>query len=463
MASLSAVPARRENRRLEAALKGCAERNDEWAFEGEPCDDSQVLFQYPSIMVPQMQRQLLAELVKHCDAKSLYDPFLGSGTTMAEAMLLGLDVVGQDINPLAVLVSRVKAGPFFTQAFSDSVDRVLAGAIAGKYLPHGISWPNAEKWFEVQVMRELAALTRSIRGEQRLCTRRFLWVCLAETVRLTSNSRTSTVKLHIRPRSEIRAGRPSPLAVFGRIADRNLQRLSEHRQALRERGFLRRAHYTGLVQVFLQDIADGPARAPGVAGAQVLLSSPPYGDNQTTVPYGQHAYLPLRWIDPEDIDARFESDFLASTHSIDRMSLGGSRIDAIPGSQSAQGRSPTLKATLAGYRRRGLPRDRQVRVAAFWRDLDDALDHILAGIAPGALMGWTVGNRSVGGRPVPMDRILTELLEARGAETIAEIPRRIPNGRKRMAERNNMTRTMTSEKVLVLRAPSSRAEHRIAA
>jgi hypothetical protein len=462
MDALETLPAEMKYRGLAAVLTACAERNDEWAFEGESCDDTQVLFQYPAIMVPQMQRQLLGELVKHCDARTLYDPFLGSGTTMAEAMLLGLDVVGQDINPLAVLVSRVKAGPFFTRAFAEAVERVVIGATASRHLPHGAGWPNAQKWFQANVMRELAALARAIRSEARLDTRRFLWVCLAETVRLTSNSRTSTVKLHSRPLSEIRAARPSPLAVFMRTAHRNLDRFAEYAEGLRERGLLRHGRYTGTVDVVLQDVAAGPVLL-STARAEVLLSSPPYGDNETTVPYGQQAYLPLRWIDPEDVDTAFSPAFLASTHAIDHMSLGGSRVDALPGSQQAQTRSPALRATLASYRRRRLPRDREIRVAAFWRDIDRALDNILAGVAPGGLMAWTVGNRSVGGRPVPMDRILTELLDARGAERVAAVARRIPNGRKRMADRNNLARTMCAEKVLVFRASAAIREQRLVA
>ena len=55
----------------------------------------------------------------------------------------------------------------------------------------------------------------------------------------------------------------------------------------------------------------------------LLVTSPPYGDNQTTVTYGQFSYLPLQWIPFEDIDESIELDYLKTTQEIDSKSLGG--------------------------------------------------------------------------------------------------------------------------------------------
>ena len=42
-------------------------------------------------------------------------------------------------------------------------------------------------------------------------------------------------------------------------------------------------------------------RANGDSLYDLLVTSPPYGDNRTTVPYGQHAFLPLQWVELSDI------------------------------------------------------------------------------------------------------------------------------------------------------------------
>ena len=70
------------------------------------------------------------------------------------------------------------------------------------------------------------------------------------------------------------------------------------------------------------------ARSPAARNGSlydVVVTSPPYGNNATTVPYGQYSYLPLQWIDLADIGDDVNAEFLRTTHEIDRRSLGGSR------------------------------------------------------------------------------------------------------------------------------------------
>ena len=63
-------------------------------------------------------------------------------------------------------------------------------------------------------------------------------------------------------------------------------------------------------------------------------------------------------------------------------------------------------------------------------------------------MIWIVGNRSVGGRQIPMNLILREILENRGVELVCELQRTFPEHTKRMA---NLTNTMPTEQILVMR------------
>ena len=179
----------------------------------------------------------------------------------------------------------------------------------------------------------------------------------------------------------------------------------------------------------------------------VLVTSPPYGDNVTTVPYGQHSYLPLQWIDLDDIDPAIDDQFLASTHEIDRRSLGGSRLCLDDSRLALCEKSATLAATLDKLRSE--PRDRAARVLTFCRDLERCVAPILAALRPNAVMIWILGNRLVGRRPVPLDSILTEFLVAKGARFLLKLERQIPS--KRMAVRNNIAATMRSETILIMR------------
>jgi hypothetical protein len=428
--------------------------DEKWAFrDWMPREQLHGLFQYPAMMVPQMQRELMLTLREESSGALVYDPFVGSGTTMAEAMLLGMDFVGTDVNPLAVLLCRAKMGPFQSASLDRASERVVTHARASRRTRIDLQMGNWEKWFRADVAVRLVRLQDAIRAEPRLSVRRFMWIVLAETVRLVSNSRTSTVKLHIRPLDEIRGRKIDVLAVFARTMSQNLERFEAQGQALRDEGLLTaQGFYTSSTEVHLHDASSEFCPGLEIDPAGLLLTSPPYGDNQTTVPYGQHAYLPLQWIDLEDIDANAGEHHLASTHAIDAMSIGSPTRGAMDAVLALRASAPSLDRTLSKLA--SAPPDRARRVAAFWRDLDSCLTHIIAGLSPGALMAWTVGNRRVGGFEIPMDDILVELLECRGAQMVVSLSREIPECRKRMASRNSIATTMLAEKVIVMRQSS---------
>ena len=57
----------------------------------------------------------------------------------------------------------------------------------------------------------------------------------------------------------------------------------------------------------------------------ISITSPPYGDNATTVTYGQFSSLSLRWIDPKDLC--LEGWELDNYSIIDSKSMGGTVKD----------------------------------------------------------------------------------------------------------------------------------------
>ncbi|HEY2175142.1 MAG TPA: hypothetical protein VGH85_15150, partial [Mycobacteriales bacterium] len=129
------------------------ERAHEWSKAADPsAEHMHGLFQYPAMMVPQMQREILAVLCSEVhEPARLWDPFVGSGTTLDCAMDLGLDFTGRDINPLAVLICRVKTGPYHLNAFEASANRVCTRAVLDRGRKIEILFPNWRKWFRHDV------------------------------------------------------------------------------------------------------------------------------------------------------------------------------------------------------------------------------------------------------------------------------------------------------------------------
>jgi hypothetical protein len=382
--------------------------------------------------------------------KTVLDPFIGAGTTMTDCMTLGLDLGGQDINPLAILISRVKRGPFFQEALPRRVRMALERIKTDTSEEVEADFPRLDKWFEPEIQVELSRIRRAIRSEGQMWARRFLWVALAETVRLTSNSRTSTYKLHIRPSDEIESRELSAIEVFENAVAENLDDLLSFKETLEKSGYLRRGHYTGKLSVRLQDSAVRVLPPPGSGNRyDLLVTSPPYGDNTSTVPYGQHSYLPLQWIGLEDVDDRaIDGNWLRSTYEIDKRSLGGRRRREIePLTEALAEKSETYAAAVDSLMDE--PKDRRARVTTFSYDLDRSLDPIVRSLNRNAYLIWIVGNRHVGGLEVPTDDILIELLNHRDIVLVTRATRRIVF--RRMAARNRISSMMRKEHILVFR------------
>ena len=62
---------------------------------------------YPAMMIPQVAERLITEFATK-KTKLIFDPYCGSGTSLVEAKIAGINSVGTDINPLAGLISKAK-------------------------------------------------------------------------------------------------------------------------------------------------------------------------------------------------------------------------------------------------------------------------------------------------------------------------------------------------------------------
>ena len=413
----------------------------------DPHESAHSLFQYPAMMVPEVQRRLVHAVHSvQAGVKSVFDPFVGAATSLVAAMSFGLDCHGCDINPLAILVSSVKTDPLPQVELEGVVALVLRRAGEDHDASLDATFPGQDKWFKPTVAVELSRLRRAIQAVQCIRQRRFLWVCLAETVRLTSNDRTSTFKLHARPQGEIENRNPSPLASFADIAAQSVRDVEDHRRLLEERGRWTGTGYCGEVSLHLGDsatLAVEPDRY------DLLVTSPPYGDNATTVTYGQHSYLPLQWIDLADIHPAADASCLRTTHEIDYRSLGGkvSIRELARVAEPLRARSPSIGATLDALADH--PDRLAAKIAVFYRDLDRVLGRVVQMMKPNAYMLWTVGNRRVGGLPVPTDDILCQLLDQHNVAEVGRLGRDIHF--KRMPTRNSASDTMAKETILILR------------
>ena len=446
----ASIPSESRSEKLRARLSQRTHDDpDFWAFDTLGSrSGNHALFQYPAMMVPELQGALLDDVLAiQPDAKVVYDPFAGSGTVMLESLYRGLDFHGSDINPLAVLLCQVKATPPTQADALASIARVLQLARERTEVEIPV-FPGIDKWFKPEIQEGLAHLRDAITKQTDLDTRRFLWICLAETIRLVSNSRISTFKLHTYTSEAIEKRGTDAVKVFEHVATLNADRVAKHWTRIERaprQGSAARA-------LLLPGAVTNPWTAP--RQADILMTSPPYGDNKTTVPYGQHSYLPLRWLEPGDIPGGFELGLLDSTSRIDMMSLGGSLKLADIAREGLERDSPALADFLLKIE--DVPALRK-KVLSFCRDYQDSLRIVSQRLKPGAFCFFTLGERRVGKQVFPLVEITKQLLQAEGHGIVTVVERVLPAGRKRMASKNSEGATMATEWILVTEARTEAA------
>ncbi|WP_428327915.1 hypothetical protein [Mucilaginibacter sp.] len=407
-------------------------------------------FQYPAMMVPIVQKRIIEIIVNaKGDVTNLLDSFMGSGTSLVAGMQMGLDCYGQDINPLAVLVSKTRTGPFYFKAIEERRQALFTHIEQDNDTIIEANFNGLYKWFNPPVAAELSRIVRAIRAESNQTIRRFYWVILAETIRLTSNDRTSTFKLHARPLTETATRTVSAIDVFKKHFANSLEDLREHALQLEDADRLLKGAYIGQVNLNLLNSKEHIVTANDKEGFFDLhVTSPPYGDNKTTVTYGQFSYLPLQWIDLQDIDDRANDTFLATTSQIDSFGLGGVIRRFTPEElQLLFDASPRLE--LIHQQIHQIDPKRARKVAAFFYDIYQTIQNIHIAMKVNGYQVWTVGNRTVAGVNVPNNVIMTDFILSQGAILIKTINREILN--RRMASRNSQANLMTFEDILIFR------------
>ncbi len=260
---------------------------------------------YPAVMVAPMQKKVLEELIKETEVKSIFDPFHGSGTALYEAMEIDPEIylTGCDINPLANLITKVKL-----QGISKDIDVSIKCLIDNLKLDDydsSYTFDNMDKWFREDISEKLKKIRSAIIKVDNEKDRMYFWYILCDIVRKYSNTRSSTYKLHKKEEKVINNMDDNVIESF----IRNIERYKKE--------FCKSTEKFTLYKKDINEIIDDF----DIRQFDISITSPPYGENATTVPYGQFSILSLLWIDRKDLELEgWEYDTYSK---IDYKSLGG--------------------------------------------------------------------------------------------------------------------------------------------
>jgi len=160
---------------------------DDWTFNKASTRElTHCYHDYPARMIPQVAGKLIDNF--GLSAKYLFDPYCGSGTSLVEANIRGINAIGTDLNPLARLVSLAKTSrpmiDFLESQIVNFSKLVLIDKLH-KIKEHkeiyGIT--NLDFWFKPEVVERLLIIRDFIQDIDNEEVRLFFQVAFSETVR----------------------------------------------------------------------------------------------------------------------------------------------------------------------------------------------------------------------------------------------------------------------------------------
>lgn len=399
-----------------------------WDFKGENTKSyTHGLHNYPAMFIPQLARRLLLNCSQTGD--TICDIFCGSGTALVESRLLGRNAYGVELNPLAVLLAKVKTTPIKPESLQKTYISLLSDI--KDYKPKKEELPNffnIDFWFKENVTYELTKIKKCLNDIKNEEIKNFFFVAFSETIRYASNTRNGEFKLYKMSKEKLKDYNPDVISIFKKRIEKNIQGM---------KSFYNDVDNSTWVKIIQGDSTkENKIKKESI---DCIITSPPYGDSRTTVAYGQFSRLSLQWLD------LVKDDEL----QIDRKLMGG----MVDSKTENNLNSKSLKKALNLIAERDSKRAKEV--LSFYVDLNKAMVQAYRILKKYKYFCVVIGNRTVKKVKLPTDFIVSELGEDLGFHTVDIIVRNIPN--KRMPLKNSPTNvagelvdTMQKESIVIL-------------
>lgn len=419
---------------------------DYWDFKDKKDIDSFALSQimkYPAKMVSDMQRELIDIIASTTEVNAMLDPFCGSGTTLIESLKYDIQPYGIDINPLAYLLVMVKS----TKYNIKTLTRVVADI--QKKLDDDFDFEvhkfeGIDKWFREDIKIGLSRIRSLILAIESIRIRRFLWVVLSDTVRDSCNSRLSTYKLYMRKPAQIKN---LPGNVEKQFIQKAYAAIDEFQRFYSDNKSQKKVKVLyGNVLNILKD-----KRRFKNECFDLICTSPPYGDNSTTITYGQFSILQLRWIDIMDIDQNIDRSIADTQCAIDKISMGGTLYSLNQIETSGLFEKTHSAVSFHELLIKEKRVDKARKVSSFLVDYDQYFEQSVRVLRSGGYQVITLGNRTVNDRVLPFDQITLELAEYYGMEYVWSFKRNIRNKRRPKTVNRDNTQTINQEIIIILK------------
>jgi len=390
---------------------------------------------YPARMIPQIAERLIESYTPQ--RGKILDPFCGSGTTLVEAELANRRAIGNDINPLAVLISKVKATPidfdkkgFDAVTFYEELHKKYANAKRHNTLPdppteiyHGLL-----HWFKEPVAVDLQFIYQGISEVKDEDIRDFLKVVLSDTAFKTSNIDLRASRfIRIYHSEELSKFNPDVFKQFHTKLIDSTSRMNQFARTLRASKI-----EPNLVKVQRGDARRLPFHEEEFDGA---VTSPPYGEEKSTIGYARWSKLSVAWLrlceeikdsNKNTLGAIAERDVLEKLNDLE---------------------SPTALSLLKEIV--NTDPERVKDALPFFFDYFDSLKEVYRVLKTNSYYCVVIGDRSIRKKLLDMEKVSVELGNKAGFKHVQSFFRNIPM--KLIPWDTPTGKTISRESIIVLR------------
>ena len=419
---------------------------------------------YPARMHPEIAKQLIEKYASD-PKKVVFDPFMGSGGVLVEAILHGNNAIGIDINPFSEFLSKVKTTPLNAKKLNKIFEKILEKS--KKDVSKRNPYNNAPKglvlgfWYPKGVPKKLKILKHYIfEMDIPEKEKNFFKVCFSLTQRKTSYQKRNIYKMYRVKPEKREEHKPDVFEIFSKICKTNIEKMETFSKATKKSS-VKAITILGDTRNVVEEFKKIPKKMLDKGKVHLVVTSPPYGDHGTTVAYGQFSRHPGQWLDlPEQEELS----------TVDKVGLGGTKkkefsdldsplLDKIirivkkKDIESKKKKEENAKDIETAKKINHYNRARDV--FAFYYDLDQCLEQISKILKKGqSHCCFVVANRRVRREVMHTDKIIVELAKKYGFRHIETIPRRIIN--KAFASKNtpeniadHRDETMNEESIVV--------------
>ena len=145
---------------------------------------------YPAKFIEEIPKKII-DLFPMKEEYAIFDPFVGSGTTLVAAQNSGYDSFGSDLNPIACLISSVKTVPL-PYEFIDEMNNVIINSIEKPAKRITAQVQNIDHWFKKDVQVSIQSLVNNINLVEKKDIKNALLISLSSIIVKVSNQEGDT-------------------------------------------------------------------------------------------------------------------------------------------------------------------------------------------------------------------------------------------------------------------------------